>query len=106
MNVHKLSKTIDKSAFEEWPFTNTQSNYTIIANDNSDFPKASGVLFDGGRGYQTRYGLWSCTRGIFECTEQGDELCTILQGKPKSNPNLHHIALGHIFVVMNHTSYL
>ena len=26
-------------------------------------------------------GIWRCTRGVFECTEQGDELMTVLSGQ-------------------------
>ena len=29
----------------------------------------------------TRTGIWRCTKGVFECTEQGDELMTILSGR-------------------------
>lgn len=29
----------------------------------------------------TRVGIWRCTKGVFECTEQGDELMTILSGR-------------------------
>ena len=29
----------------------------------------------------TRFGLWHCTPGRFECTEQGDELMTVVKGQ-------------------------
>jgi uncharacterized cupin superfamily protein len=31
--------------------------------------------------YLTRYGVWRCTPGTFECTELGDELMTVLSGR-------------------------
>lgn len=60
---------------EEWPFDNPQSNYVIHAGR----PKASGRIDHSTP--TTRTGIWRCTVGTMECTEQGDELMTILSGK-------------------------
>ena len=61
---------------EHWPFDNPLSDYKIREGD----PKASGRIDTGGPGHATRSGIWHCTKGVFECTEQGDELMTILSG--------------------------
>lgn len=66
----------DVGELEDWPFDNPLSNYQIKNGD----PKASGRLDAGGPGHTTRTGIWRCTKGMFECTEQGDELMTILSG--------------------------
>lgn len=66
----------DVGELEHWPFDNPLSDYVIKQGD----PRASGRLDAGGPGHTTRTGIWRCTRGIFECTEQGDELMTILSG--------------------------
>lgn len=60
----------------DWPFTNPKSNYVL--HDGTS-PRASGRI-----DYSTptsRTGIWRCTRGKMECTEQGDEFMTILSGK-------------------------
>ena len=57
-----------------WPFDNPESDYVI----REGTPKASGRLDAGGPGHPTRLGIWHCTKGIFDCTEQGDEMMTIL----------------------------
>ena len=62
---------------EHWPFDNPASNYVI----RDGAPRASGRLDAGGPGHVTRTGLWRCTAGVFECTEQGDELMTVLSGR-------------------------
>ena len=62
---------------EFWPFDSPQSDYVIISGD----PKTFGRLDAGGAGHTTRYGIWLCTKGVFECTEQGDELMTVLSGR-------------------------
>ena len=62
---------------ELWPFDNPLSNYKI----KGGHPEASGRLDAGGPGQPTRTGIWRCTKGVFECTEQGDELMTILFGR-------------------------
>ena len=67
----------DVGPLESWPFDNPASGYRII----SGLPEASGRLDAGGAGQVTRTGIWRCTAGVFECTEQGDELMTILSGR-------------------------
>ncbi|MCR9257679.1 MAG: cupin domain-containing protein [Alphaproteobacteria bacterium] len=67
----------DVGLLEDWPFENPASNYVIKKGD----PKASGRIDAGGPGHFTRTGIWRCTKGAFECTEQGDELMTILSGR-------------------------
>lgn len=62
---------------EPWPFDTPASAYVIRQGD----PRASGRLEAGGAGQPTRQGIWRCTRGVFECTEQGDEMMTILAGR-------------------------
>ena len=62
---------------EPWPFDNPASRYVIT----SGAPQASGRLDAGGPGFQTRFGIWRCTVGVFECIEQGDELMTVLSGR-------------------------
>ena len=62
---------------QPWPFDNPESNYKIL----SGAPAASGRIDTGGAGYKTRSGIWRCTAGTFECTEQGDELMTFLSGR-------------------------
>lgn len=66
----------DVGDLEHWPFDNPLSDYVVKQGD----PRASGRLDAGGPGHTTRTGIWRCTRGSFECTEQGDELMTILFG--------------------------
>ncbi|MBU12467.1 MAG: hypothetical protein CML59_07160 [Rhodobacteraceae bacterium] len=44
-------------------------------------PPHRAVLIRGGAGYTTRSGIWRCSTGAFECTEQGDELMTFLSGR-------------------------
>jgi hypothetical protein len=44
-------------------------------------PRTFGRIDAGGPGHDTRFGIWRCTPGAFECTEQGDELMTILAGR-------------------------
>ena len=62
---------------ESWPFDNPQSDYQILRGA----PKASGRLDAGSNDGPWRLGIWSCTEGAFECTELGDELQTILEGR-------------------------
>lgn len=77
MKPIKYQVGADVGGLEDWPLTNPASNYRII----SGAPKTSGRLDAGGVGHETRYGIWRCTVGAFECTEQGDEMMTILSGK-------------------------
>jgi uncharacterized cupin superfamily protein len=67
----------DVGPLEDWPFDNPDSHYRITAGT----PRASGRLDAGGPGHLTRFGIWRCTAGVFECIEQGDELMTVLSGR-------------------------
>ena len=60
----------DVGPLDDWPFDNPDSHYKITEGD----PRASGRFDFGGPGHVTRFGIWRCTKGVFECTEQGDEL--------------------------------
>ena len=67
----------DVGPLQYWPFDAPESNYVITRGA----PKTYGRIDAGGPGHTTRSGIWRCTKGAFECTEQGDELMTILSGK-------------------------
>ncbi|QIE46952.1 DUF861 domain-containing protein [Pseudohalocynthiibacter aestuariivivens] len=67
----------DVGPLQSWPLDNPASAYVVRAGD----PRTSGRIDAGGRGHKTRMGLWHCTVGTFDCTEQGDELMTILSGR-------------------------
>ncbi|WP_371224570.1 cupin domain-containing protein [Roseovarius sp. 2305UL8-3] len=67
----------DVGPLEPWPLDNPASNYQIIEGA----PKTSGRIDKGGPGHTTRFGIWRCTQGVFACTEQGDELMTVLEGR-------------------------
>jgi len=67
----------DVGPLEFWPFDNPQSAYRIT----SGAPETYGRIDQGGPGHTTRFGIWRCTRGAFDCTEQGDELMTVLSGR-------------------------
>jgi len=62
---------------QPWPFDNPESNYKILFGA----PAASGRIDTGEAWYTTRSGIWRCTTCTFECTEQGDELMTLLSGR-------------------------
>ncbi len=67
----------DVGPLEDWPFGNPASAY-----DQGGFVvQTSGRIDQGGPGHKTRFGIWRCTKGVFDCTEQGDELMTILSGR-------------------------
>ena len=66
----------DVGQLDDWPFDNPDSDYHI----KEGTPKASGRFDMGGPGHKIRFGIWRCTKGIVDCTEQGDELMTILSG--------------------------
>ena len=66
----------DVGPLDPWPFDNPVSAYVI----REGTPQTSGRIDAGGPGHPTRYGIWRCTRGVFDCTEQGDELMTVLEG--------------------------
>ena len=59
---------------DEWPLTNPKSNYVIHEGN----PKTFGRIDSSTQ--TTRVGIWKCTHGKLECTEQGDEFFTILKG--------------------------
>jgi uncharacterized cupin superfamily protein len=67
----------DADDLDFWPFDNLASRYKVVQGA----PKAYGRLDAGGAGQQTRLGIWRCTKGSFECIEQGDELMTVLSGR-------------------------
>ena len=67
----------DVGSLEAWPLDNPASAYRIVQGD----PRTFGRMDAGGPGHTTRYGIWRCTAGAFECTEQGDELMTVLSGR-------------------------
>lgn len=67
----------DVGPLEAWPFENPNRKYQIKEGG----PKASGRIDAGGPGHTTRVGIWHCTKGVFTCIEQGDELMTILSGR-------------------------
>ncbi|QYX57352.1 cupin domain-containing protein [Roseovarius sp. SCSIO 43702] len=69
--------SVPETELEHWPFDNPASAYRILEGA----PRASGRLDAGGAGRPTRTGIWRCTPGVFECTEQGDELMTVLEGR-------------------------
>lgn len=73
----KYTPDDDVGPLEDWPFDNPLSDYVIKQGD----PRASGRIDAGGPGHATRTGIWRCTKGVFDCTEQGDELMTILAGR-------------------------
>ena len=75
--MHKYSAEEMPLDLEPWPFNNPASDYQILRGN----PLASGRIDAGGDEQNSRLGIWSCTEGAFECTEQGDELQTILQGR-------------------------
>lgn len=67
----------DAGPLEDWPFDNPTNHYVI----REGAPRASGRLDAGGPGHTSRAGIWRCTKGVFDCTEQGDELMTLLSGR-------------------------
>lgn len=67
----------DVGELEDWPFDNPASEYRIVKGA----PRCAGRIDAGGPGHDTRFGIWRCSRGVFECTEQGDELMTVLEGR-------------------------
>lgn len=75
--MQKYSKSDKYERLEPWPFDNVDSAYKILRGD----PQASGRLDAGSNSGQFRMGIWSCTEGAFECTELGDELQTIVEGR-------------------------
>ncbi|MEL7252938.1 MAG: cupin domain-containing protein [Pseudomonadota bacterium] len=89
----------DVGGLEDWPFDNPDSDYRIV----SGTPRASGRLDAGGPGHVTRAGIWRCTKGAFECTEQGDEMMTILSGECRITDHatgaVTHLTPGDTFLI-------
>lgn len=75
--MFKLKPGDDVGPLEHWPLTNPASDYRITRGA----PVTSGRVDVGGAGHATRYGIWRCTAGALECTEQGDELFMVLEGR-------------------------
>lgn len=73
----KYTSVEDVGELEHWPFDNPPSQYNVTKGA----PSASGRIDAGGPGHLTRFGIWRCTTGAFECIEQGDELMTVLSGR-------------------------
>jgi uncharacterized cupin superfamily protein len=67
----------DVGRLDFWSFDNPASDYRITRGA----PKTYGRIDAGGPGHTTRFGIWRCTEGAFDCTEQGDELMTVLSGR-------------------------
>ena len=92
MQIYKPGAEI--GVLQPWPFDNPESNYKILFGA----PAASGRIDTGGAGYTTRSGIWRCTAGTFECTEQGDELMTLLSGRchltDQSTGKSHELGAG------------
>lgn len=75
--MFKLKPGDDVGVLEDWALDNPVSNYRITRGA----PATSGRVDAGGAGHVTRYGIWRCTVGALECTEQGDELFMVLSGR-------------------------
>ncbi len=93
----------DVGSLEDWPFEPGPSAYCITEGD----PRASGRLDAGGPGHVTRAGTWRCTVGAFECTEQGDELMTILSGECRITDHATgktvHLSQGDTYLIKDGT---
>jgi len=76
MPPRKYKPGDDVGPLEHWPFDNPASDYRITRGN----PQTLGRIDAGGPGHPTRFGIWRCTEGSLDCTEQGDELMTILSG--------------------------
>ena len=77
MIMHKYRPGDDVGTLAHWPFDNPASDYRITRGS----PQTFGRIDKGGPGHDTRFGIWRCTVGTFDCTEQGDELMTVLSGQ-------------------------
>ena len=67
---------MDVGALQDWPWNNRPSSNYVLRSEPP--PRASGRIDHAT--VSTRTGIWACTAGQFECTEQGDELMTVLDG--------------------------
>ncbi len=74
--MHRYAASDSFDDLDPWPMDSPASAYVITAGT----PQTSGRFDAGGPGHTTRQGIWRCTAGTFECTEQGDELMTVLSG--------------------------
>lgn len=74
--MRKYQPGDDVGDLDFWPFDNPASDYRVTRGA----PKTYGRIDAGGPGHTTRYGIWRCTEGALDCTEQGDELMTVLSG--------------------------
>ena len=59
------------------PELSSSPGYEVLEGN----PKASMRIDQGSAGSKHRLGIWRCTPGAFKCTEKGDELQTIIEGK-------------------------
>ena len=75
--MFKLKPGDDVGPLEVWALDNPASDYKITRGA----PVTSGRVDLGGAGHHTRYGIWRCTEGALDCTEQGDELFMVLAGR-------------------------
>ena len=66
----------DVGPLDFWPFDAPLGGYRITKGT----PRTYGRIDAGVPGHITRDGIWRCTAGAFDCTEQGDELITVLSG--------------------------
>ncbi|WP_162933118.1 cupin domain-containing protein [Roseovarius sp. EL26] len=84
----------DVGPLDDWPFDNPLSDYVI----QEGAPRTSGRIDAGGPGHTSRYGIWRCTKGAFDCTEQGDELMMVLSGQCRviehANGDICELAAG------------
>jgi uncharacterized cupin superfamily protein len=62
---------------EMLPPLSDSAGYTVIEGN----PRASMRLDSGSIQSRHRLGIWMCTPGTFSCTEKGDELQTIIEGR-------------------------
>ena len=75
--MQKYKPGDDVGPLEFWHFDNPASDFRVTRGA----PKTFGRTDQGGPGHTTRFGIWRCTEGAVECTEQGDELMTVLSGR-------------------------
>ena len=91
----------DVGVLEEWPLDNPASDYVILRGA----PRTYGRIDAGGPGHATRFGIWRCTPGAFICTEQGDELMTVLAGRCRltdtATSEVHDLKTGDSLFLQN-----
>jgi uncharacterized cupin superfamily protein len=66
----------DKGGLEPWPAFKDLPFAKVLEGN----PVHEGRFDLGGFGTRTMAGVWQCTRGKFEYTYPGDEICTLLEG--------------------------